>query len=151
MTSKPEMIEISSVEVKKEKQKAKQISKSNTITIYDSVMETLKEKVSVITIRPSTLHLVLKYVMEEIEDTQVTGVEQKELALKLIRALVIDFTEGEDEEVLIKLLNDGTVGNMIDLIVDATKGKININAVSTVGAGFFNHCVPFLCSKKPKK
>ena len=123
----------------------------NKRAIYDSVLATLKEKVSNISIRPSTLYLVIKYVMEEIENTPTKGAEQKEMALKLIRVLTIDLTEGADEKVLLQLLDDGTIGNMIDLIVDASKGKLNINAVASVGAGFFNNCIPFLCSTKSKQ
>ena len=89
--------------------------------------------------------------MEEIEDTPLKGVEQKEMALKLIRALVIDFTEGDDEDVLLKLLDDGTIGNMIDLIVDATHGHLNINAIATVSSGCINSCVPYCFSKKKNK
>jgi|TARA_Y100000816_G_scaffold10233_2_gene6601 hypothetical protein len=111
--------------------------------IYFSTLSKVKQKVSAISIRPSTLHLIIKYVMEEVEETQAKGAEQKEIALKLIRALVIDLTEGADEEVLLKLLDDNTVSNLIDLIVDATKGKLNINAVTKVGSGCVNTCVPY--------
>ena len=60
--------------------------------------------------------------MEEVEETAAKGAEQKEMALKLIRALVVDLTKDADEEVLLKLIDDNTVSNLIDLIVDATKG-----------------------------
>ena len=89
--------------------------------------------------------------MEEIEDTPLKGVEQKEMALKLIRELVMDFTERDDEDVLLKLLDDGTIGNMIDLIVDATRGHLNINAIATVSSGCINSCVPYCFSKKKIK
>ena len=111
--------------------------------IYFSTLSKVKQKVSAISIRPSTLHLIIKYVIEEVEETEAKGTEQKEIALKLIRALVIDLTEGADEEVLLKLLDDNTVSNLIDLIVDATKGKLNINAVTKVGSGCVNTCVPY--------
>ena len=44
--------------------------------------------------------------MEEIEDTPLKGSEQKEMALKLIKELIIDLTEKEDERTLLQLLND---------------------------------------------
>ncbi len=47
--------------------------------------------------------------MELVEETPLKGSEQKEMALKLIRALIVDLTEGEDERVLIQLLDDGTL------------------------------------------
>ena len=126
--------------------------KKNAIkTIYDTTLETIKEKVSVITIRPAVLHLIIKYVMESIEETPIKGAEQKEMALKLIRAIVVDFTNGEDEKVLRQLLDDGTISNMIDLIVDATRGKLNINTITNVGVGCFNRCIPYLFSTKKTK
>lgn len=116
--------------------------------IYNTTLEAIKEKVSVITIRPSTLYLIIKYVMEEVEKTPIKGPEQKEMALKLIKALIIDLTENEDEEVLLNLLNDGTIGNLMDLIVDVSKGKININKISKVSIGCFKRCYPYLCKSK---
>lgn len=116
--------------------------------IYDTTLEKIKEKVSLITIRPSTLYLIIKYVMEEVEKTPVKGPEQKEMALKLIKALIIDLTENKDEEVLLHLLNDGTIGNLMDLIVDVSKGKININKISKVSIGCFKRCYPYLCKSK---
>ena len=137
MTNRETVIEIESVntEIK--------TKKPTFELIYISTLSKVKQKVSAISIRPSTLHLIIKYVMEEVEETQAKGAEQKEIALKLIRALVIDLTEGADEEVLLKLLDDNTVSNLIDLIVDATKGKLNINAVTKVGSGCVNTCVPY--------
>ena len=137
MTNRETVIEIESVntEIK--------TKKPTFELIYISTLSKVKQKVSAISIRPSTLHLIIKYVMEEVEETEAKGTEQKEIALKLIRALVIDLTEGADEEVLLKLLDDNTVSNLIDLIVDATKGKLNINAVTKVGSGCVNTCVPY--------
>lgn len=120
--------------------------------IYNSALKKVKEKVSAISIRPSTLHLIIKYVIEEVEETPTKGAEQKEMALKIIRTLIVDLTEGADEEVLIKLLDDNTISNLIDLIIDATKGKLNINKIASVSSGCINSCIPYLCpSRKIKK
>tara|TARA_B100001093_G_scaffold475560_1_gene501214 strand:+ start:63 stop:509 length:447 start_codon:yes stop_codon:yes gene_type:complete len=148
MTSSQKVVEIESVNVESTNPENK---KPTFETIYNSTLNKVKEKVSAISIRPSTLHLIIKYVMEEVEETPAKGAEQKEMALKLIRALVVDLTEGADEEVLIKLIDDNTVSNLIDLIVDATKGKLNINAVATVSSGCINSCIPYLFSSKKNK
>ena len=140
----PEIIEIEKINTSLPK------TNINKKGLYDTSLEIIKEKISVIEIRPSTLHLIIKCVMEEIEDTPLKGVEQKEMALKLIRELVMDFTEGNDEDVLLKLLDDGTIGNMIDLIVDATRGHLNINAIAKVSSGCINSCIPYCFSKKKK-
>ena len=113
--------------------------------VYETTLKNLKVKVSAITIRTSTLHLIIKYVMELVEQTPLKGSEQKEMALKLIRALIVDFTDAEDERVLLQLLDDGTIGNMIDLIVDATKGRLDVNTAIQVTTGCLNRCLPYLC------
>ena len=123
-------------------------NKPNIKNIYEKILIKVKEKMSVMKLRSSTLHLIIKYVMEEIEESPVKGTEQKEMALKILRELVVDLTENEDEKVLTQLLDDGTISNMIDLIVDATKGKLNINMVAKVGAGCFNNCFPYLFKNK---
>ena len=131
------------------------LKNSNTLTenIYNACYKTLKSKISVIKIRASTLHLLIKYVMEEIENTPLKGTEQKEMSLKLIRELIIDLTDNEDEEILLKLLDNGSISNMIDLIVDATKGKLNINSLAETSVGCFSIFLPYLfgCKNKNKK
>ena len=124
--------------------------KNNTEIIYNKTLNMLKKKASGITIRGSTIHLIIKYVMEAVEDTPIKGVEQKEMALKLTREIVIDFTAGEDEKVLLDLIDNGTIGNMIDLIVDASNGKLNINAVAAVGSGCISSCIPYFLGKKSR-
>jgi hypothetical protein len=145
----PEMIEI--------KKLGNSLKKSNTNKnivdnngLFHVLLSSLKEKISLVNIRTSTLHLLIKYVMEEIEDTHIKGAEQKTFALRLINELIIDLTEHEDEKVLLQLLEDGTISNMIDLIVDATKGKLNVNSLAKVGSGLFNRCIPY-CLKFKKK
>ncbi len=120
-------------------------SKFDIKNLYEITLTKLKVKVSAISIRSSTLHLIIKYVMELVEQTPLKGSEQKELALKLINALIVDLTNGEDERVLLQLLNDGTIGNMIDLIIDATKGRLDVNTAIQVTSGCLNRCIPYLC------
>jgi len=117
-------------------------------TIYDNALIIVKEKLSNITITASTIHLIIKYVMETVEKTPIKGTEQKDMALRLIRALIVDLTDNEDEKILLKLLDDGIISNMIDLIVDATRGRLNINRVVTLTSKLISSCVPFLCRKK---
>ena len=119
--------------------------KFNIQNIYETTLAKLKAKVSAINIKSSTLHLIIKYVMELVEQTPLKGKEQKRNSSK-IRALIIDITDAEDERVLLQLLDDGTIGNMIDLIVEATKGDLNINTAVEVTTGCLNRCIPYLCA-----
>ena len=88
--------------------------------------------------------------MELVEDTPIKGVEQKAFALKIIRELFKDLTEGEDEIVLLKLLDDGSISNIIDLVVDATNGKLNINAIVETSTQCVTTCLPYCLSGKSK-
>lgn len=148
----PEMIEIKKISSKNPSIKKTDIYKqSNSISnIFKNSLDIIKQKVSVINIRPTTLHIILKYVMEEIETTPIKGSEQKEFALKLIGELIIDLSDKEDEETLLKLLNDGTISNIIDLIVDATNGRLNINTTIVTTTRCINTCIPYFCSTKKK-
>ena len=85
--------------------------------------------------------------MELVEETPIKGTEQKEFALKVIRNLFMDLTEGEDELVLLKLLDDGSISNIIDLIVDASRGKLNINTVIETSVSCASTCIPYLTRK----
>ena len=143
--AEPEMIEIEQIS-----KQSNTKPRPNPNAIYNSVLNVLKEKTSAIEIRSSTIHLLIKYVMEEIEDTPLKESEQKEMALKLIKELIKDLTENEDERALLQLLNDGTISNLIDLIVDASKGRLNINTVTKVTTGCLNTCLPYLFSKRKK-
>ena len=79
--------------------------------------------------------------MEEVENQPIKGSEQKDLALKLIKNLIIDVPDKEDEDTLLKLLNDGTISNIIDIIIDATKGKLNINKTIKIASSCFPKCL----------
>ena len=120
-------------------------------TLFKGSLNSIKEKISTINICPSTLHLILKYVMEEVESTPIKGIKQKEFALQLLRELIKDLTDKEDEETLLKLLDNGTISNIIDLIVDASNGKLNINTTLEVAKGCFTICVPYIFSVIAKK
>lgn len=141
MVVKTEIIEV-------EKKNIKTITNVN---IFNASLGILKEKVSLIEIRGSTIHLIIKYVIEELDGTPLKGAEKKEMGLKLIKELVKDLAEGEDEEILLKMINDGTIGNLIDLIIDATKGKINVNAIAKVSISCMTSCLPYCFPSLKKK
>ena len=125
--------------------KEEQIVKETSI--FRNVTEILKKKLANVSIKPNTIHLVIKYIMELVEETPIKGVEQKEFALKVMRELFKDLTEGEDELVLLKLLDDGSISNIIDLVVDATNGKLNVNTVIETSVGCLTTCLPYLTRK----
>ena len=98
----------------------------NNIDNYLKIVKTILKGTP---INVTSIHLIIRTVMEVVEGTSVKGSEQKSLALKILRQLFIDFTDDDLESTLISLLDSGAIGNLIDLIVDASKGKTNINKI----------------------
>lgn len=135
-TREPEMIEIKKINSNKSKNKNINLSE-----LLSESLNNLRVKLSSITLCPNILHLLVKYVMEEVENQPIKGSEKKDLALKLIKNLIIDVPNKEDEETLLKLLNDGTISNIIDIIIDATKGKLNINKTIKIASSCFPKCL----------
>lgn len=102
---------------------------NNELSNVDNYLKIVKSILKGTPINVTSIHLIIKTVMEVVEGTPVKGSGQKTLALKILRQLFIDFTDDDIESTLISLLDSGAIGNLIDLIVDASKGKTNINKI----------------------
>lgn len=116
--------------------------------IYKQVLLDLKDSLEGTSVNVKSLHLIIKMVMEIIEGTPIRGTEQKELAIKVLRQLFIDFTDDDIESTLIELLDAGVIGNLIDLITDASKGKLNINKIVKTSTSCIKFLIPLFCKKK---
>lgn len=119
--------------------------------LKDDILDGLKEKVKEIGVKKSTLALIIKFTMEAVEDTPKKGSEQKDYALRLIRALVVDLASDDEKDFLLTAIDSGSVGDTIDLIVQATQGELNINSVVEVAATSCLPCCLTILSKKTKK
>ena len=74
--------------------------------------------------------------MELVEASQVKGEEQKRLVTEVVRKIVVDAPISDDKEkLLLDMIDQGVVGNVIELVVSATKGEINVNAAKKAAAG----------------
>lgn len=94
---------------------------------FDNCLELLKTKCLNIEINDKFL-LVVKYAMEIVELTELKGNEQKIMVINIIKKLVEESNmDNEKKSLCLLLINNGTVESTIDMIVDATKGKLNIN------------------------
>jgi hypothetical protein len=95
-------------------------------------------------INVTNIHLIIRTVMEVVEETPVKGSYQKTLALRILRRLFIDFTDDDIESTLISLLDSGAIGNLIDLIADSSKGKTNINKIIDTTATCCKFWIPLI-------
>ena len=89
------------------------------MTDFEPYLTQLKEQLNDIDIN---IIIVVKHAMEIVELTELKGQEQKNMAIKLIKT----FTKDLDDDIKI-LIDDEILSSTIDLIVDATKGKLKIN------------------------
>ena len=93
----------------------------------------LKQKIGDTEINAQTIIKVLKFAMEVVEATQIKGEAQKELATKLVRQIVVDAPISDDKEkFLLDMIDQDILGNTIELIVEATKGELDINAAVAI-------------------
>ena len=96
----------------------------------------LKEKIGDMEINAQTIIKVLQFAMEVMEATKVKGPAQRDLAIKLVRQIVTDAPiSDEKEKLLLDMIDQGILANTIELVVAASKGNLDINAVVAVASG----------------
>ena len=82
-----------------------------------------------IVITSKTITTVIQISMEIVEATALKGEEQKKLVEKLVTKSVKDAPiTDEKRKLLLDMIDEGIVGDVIDLVVSATKGELDINA-----------------------
>lgn len=88
----------------------------------------LKEKFEIEKIKSDTIHILIKETLELVEEIKVNGSEKKEIVIAIIKELINDLVEDEkDKELINEMLNKEIISNTIDLIILASKGKLNLN------------------------
>ena len=109
--------------------------------IFGNCYEELKKKVGKLEITPQTIIKVLKYAMEIVELSEAKGDEQKKLVEKLVKQVVIDAPISDSKEkLLLDMIEEGILGDMASLVVSATKGELNINAMAEVAGVCCKSC-----------
>lgn len=114
-------------------------------------VEELAKKVSMIDIKTTTLPEIIKEAMQIVEKTTIKGTKQREFVIKVLRKLFESLTDNEEEKLLLQLIDNGTVSNMIDLIVDATKGRLDINVAVKTTSNLLLLCIPYITKRCNKK
>tara|TARA_B100000927_G_scaffold290311_2_gene288834 strand:+ start:8035 stop:8430 length:396 start_codon:yes stop_codon:yes gene_type:complete len=103
---------------------------------YEECRKNLLDKIGKLEINTQTIIVILKMAMEIVEATQLKGKAQKELCIKLVKDIVIAAPlSGSHEKLILDMIDSGVLDNTIDLVVDATQGKIDINAAIGVATG----------------
>ena len=102
-------------------------------TIFESSLRKLKEKTQNIEINAKTIIQVVRFAMEIVEATSLKGQQQKELVEKIVRHVIRDAPISDSKEtVLLYMVDEGIIGDITELVVSASKGELNVNAVIEV-------------------
>jgi hypothetical protein len=130
--------------------KKEEISNLLIAVAFDTSLKKLNEELSArnIEITPTTITIVIKICMEIAEATKLKGKEQKGLVERLIKKVIKDAPiSNEKERLLLDIIEEGVVGDVIDLVVSATKGELDVNVVEKAAVGC---CLALLKSRKRK-
>jgi hypothetical protein len=108
---------------------------------FEECYEEMKKKTAKMDITPQSIIKVLQFAMETAELSDMKGEEQKELVEKLVKQVVIDAPISDfKEKLLLDMIDEGILGDMASLIVSATKGELNINAMVEVAGVCCKSC-----------
>tara|TARA_B100000900_G_C20548266_1_gene703573 strand:- start:117 stop:554 length:438 start_codon:yes stop_codon:yes gene_type:complete len=112
---------------------------------YDKEYNDLMLKIQHIKVSSQNLMLVLEYVIEIVEKIKnLKGNKKKGLAILLIKKVVENSEmDEEDRKLCMAMINNGIVGDTIDLVINAVNGKLDFDDVIETG----NKCCLFLVFK----
>jgi len=103
---------------------------------FDECMISLQDKLQDTEVTVENFMTIVKFSMEVVEVTQLKGTEQKEMSIRLVRKVIVDAPiSDEKEKLLLDMIDAGVLGGTVDLIVDVSKGNVNINTAIKVAVG----------------
>ena len=98
------------------------------VVATENLWNQFRQKIEGIEISAETIMTLLRYAMEVVELSEIKGTQQKEMALKLLTLAIEDSClDASHKETYLNMVKNGVVGTAVDLIVDATKGKLAVN------------------------
>jgi hypothetical protein len=103
---------------------------------------TLKHKIKDIDISATTIISILKASMELVEQLEdVKGTEQREFAVLLVREIIdkSNMSPSQKESCLL-VIDFGVLDNVVDFVIDASNGNLDINKVKKKVSGLFSCC-----------
>jgi hypothetical protein len=103
---------------------------------FDNCMKELKSKLDGNEVSVENFMDIVRFAMEVVEVTQLKGSAQKELAIRLVRTIVVEAPiVNTKEKLLLDMIDHGVLGNTVDLVVDASRGKLDVNTIVKVASG----------------
>ena len=128
--------------------KKEEVGKLLIAAAFDASLRKLNAELASrdIVITSKTITTVIQISMEIVEATSLKGEEQKKLVEKLVTKCVKDAPITEEKRtLLLSMIDEGIVGDVIDLVVSATKGELDVNAVEKAAVSC---CLGFLKNRQ---
>ena len=108
--------------------------------VFNTCLSLLKNKLKGKELCFENMMIFVRHAMEVAEGTKKKGVEQKKLAIDLVKKIIEDSPiSDEKEKLLLNICDMGLLSSTIDLIVAASKGQLDINVVKKSCLS----CLPF--------
>jgi hypothetical protein len=106
-----------------------------------------------LSVSPETIMRLLRMAMVIVEKTNETGSKKKEFVLNLLTEVVTtnDMLSPEHKQEALHLIKGGVVTDAIDFLIDASKGKFDINKVEKIAEEVAKSCFTICFEKFMKK
>lgn len=106
-----------------------------------------------LSVSPETIMRLLRMAMVIVEKTNETGSKKKEFVVNLLTEVVItnDLMSSEHKEEALHLIKGGVVSDAIDFLIDATRGKFDVNKVEKIAEQVAKSCFTICFEKFMKK
>lgn len=118
-----------------------------TSMLFQTLEDKLVEKINVFKLDTTKdLMKIVEHAMELVELTPIKGIQQKDFVIDLVKDVIKKTNLNDDEKDMVNLIFDsGAISQTIDLIIQATKGELNINSViETTTQVATGCCIPLL-------
>jgi hypothetical protein len=106
-----------------------------------------------ISVKPDTIMRLIRIAMVIVEQSKESGANKKQFVIDLLKELFLNNAEVLSEHKLevFHLLENGVVSDSIDVIVDASKGKFDLNKLENVAEEVAKSCFMVCFEKLFKK
>ena len=106
-----------------------------------------------LSVSPETIMRLLRMAMVIVEKTNETGSNKKEFVVNLLTEVVMtnDLMLPEHKEEALHLIKGGVVTDAIDFLIDATRGKFDVNKVEKIAEQVAKSCFTICFEKFMKK
>ncbi len=119
--------------------------------VYNALLKKINDTDS-FELNPHNLIVLLKMTIELVEFLELSGREKKSLVIDLLKKYVNESKINETEkQICLDMINNGTISETIDLVIDASNGSLDINNVIDLGSSCCAILLKNLLERRDKK